>query len=58
MKIPNRREHQQIAHSHSSYINFKDFMNLYRKYTTKLYSFLVLDTTLTPDNPLHFRRMF
>ena len=58
MKIPNRRELQQIAHSHSSDINFKDFMNFYRKYTTKPYSFLVLDTTLTLDNPLHFRKIF
>ena len=33
-------------------------MNFYRKYTTKPYSFLVLDTTLTLDNPLHFRKIF
>ena len=39
MKIPNKRELQQIAFNHSSNIDFKDSMNLYRKCTAKLYSF-------------------
>ena len=30
-KIPNRRELQQIAINHSSDINTKDFVNIYRK---------------------------
>ena len=30
-------------------------MNLYKKCNTKLYSFLVNDTTLVSDNPLRFR---
>ena len=30
MKIPNKRELQQIALNHSSDINFKDFMNIYK----------------------------
>ena len=29
--IPNKRELQQIAFNHSSDIDFKDFMNLYKK---------------------------
>ena len=29
MKIPNKRELQQIASNHSSDIDFKDFMNVY-----------------------------
>ena len=29
---------------------------LYEKCTTKPYSFLVIDTTLASDNPLHFRK--
>ena len=33
MKIPNKREFQQIALNHSSDIDFKDFMNIYKKYT-------------------------
>ena len=56
MKIPNKRELQQIALNHSSDIDFKDFMNIYKKSTKKLYSFLVNDTTLPSNNPLRFRK--
>ena len=31
MKIPIKRELQQIAFNHSSDIDFRDFMNLYKK---------------------------
>ena len=31
MKIPNKRELQKIARSHSSDIDFKDFINIYKK---------------------------
>ena len=55
-KIPNKREIQQIAINHSSDINTKDFVNIYRKYTAEPYSFLVNDTTLASDNPLRFRK--
>ena len=56
MKIPNKRELQQIALNHSSDIDFKDFMNIYKKCTAKSYSFLVNDTTLPSDDPLRFRK--
>ena len=56
MKIPNKGELQQIASNHSSDIDFKDFMKLYKDYTEKPYSFLVNNTTLSSDNPLRFRR--
>ena len=56
MKIPNKRELQQIALNHSSDIDFKNFMKIYKKYTVKPYSFLVDDTTLPSDNPLRFRK--
>ena len=56
IKIPNKRELQQIALNHSSDIGFKDFMNIYRKCTKEPYSFLVNDTTLPSDNPLSFRK--
>ena len=46
MKFPNKRELQQIAINHSSDINTKDFIEIYRKHTDKPYSFLVIDTTL------------
>ena len=56
MKIPNKRELQQTALSHSSDIDFKDFMKIYKKYTKEPYSFLVNDTTLPSDDPLRFRK--
>ena len=56
MKIPNKRELQQIAFNHLSDIDFKDFLNLYKKCTEKPYSFLVFDATLTSDNPSRFRK--
>ena len=56
MKIPNKRELQQIASNHLSDIDFKDFMKLYKDYTKEPYSFLVNDTTLSSDNPLRFRK--
>ena len=39
MKISNKRELQQITLNHSSDIDFKDFMKIYRKCTTEPYSF-------------------
>ena len=56
MKIPNKRELQQIVLNHSSDIDFKDFMNIYKKSTKEPYSFLVNDTTLPSDDPLRFRK--
>ena len=56
MKIPNNRELQQIAINHSSDINIKDFIKIYRKGSDKPYSFLVIDTTLPSNNLLRFRK--
>ena len=56
MNIPNKRELQQIALNHSSDIDFKDFMKIYKKYAKEPYSFLVNDTTLPSDDPLRFRK--
>ena len=55
MKIPNKRDFQ-IAFNHSSDIDFKDFMNLYKKCTAKPYSFLVSDATLASDNLSRLRK--
>ena len=56
MKIPIKRERQQIALNHSFNIDFKDFMNIYKKCTKEPYPFLVNDTTLPSDDPLRFRK--
>ena len=52
MKIPNKREIQQIASNHLS--DSKDFMKPYKDYTKESCSFFVKDTTLPSDNPLRF----
>ena len=57
MKILNKRELQQIALNHSSDIDFKDFIRVYKNCTDKAYSFLVNDTTLSSENPLRFRKI-
>ena len=53
MKIPKKRELQQITLNHLSDINFKDFI---KKCTAEPYSFLVNDTTLPSDDPLRLRK--
>ena len=39
MKIPNKGELQQITLNHSSDIDFKDFVRIYKKCTAELYYF-------------------
>ena len=56
MKIPNKRELQQIVINHSSDVDLKDFMKIYKKCPAEPYSFLVNDTILPLDNPLRFRK--
>ena len=52
MKIPTKQELQQISINNPSDIDFKDFMHLYKNILKNL--FLVIDTTLTSNNPLYF----
>ena len=56
IKIPNKGELQQIAFNYSSDIDFQDFMNFYKKCTTKPYSFLVIDSILGSDNSSPFKK--
>ena len=51
MKINNERKLQNIAINHSAYIDFKDFMKIYRECTKEPYSFLTIDNTLPSNNP-------
>ena len=39
LKIPNKRELQQIALNHSFDIDFKDFVKIYKECTSEPYSF-------------------
>ena len=56
MQTSNKQELQQIVFNRSSDIDFKDFINLYKKCTAKPYSFLVIDATLPSDNPSSFKK--
>ena len=56
MNISNKKELQQLASNHSSEIDFRNFVNLYKDYTKKPYLFIVNDKTLSSDNPLRFRK--
>ena len=56
VKTSDRRQLQQIVFNHSSDIDIKVFMNLYKKFTAKPYSFLVIDATFASDNLLRFNR--
>ena len=56
MKIPNKQEFQQIAFNHSSDIDFKDFLNLYKNVLQKLHSFFVIDANLASYDPLRLRK--
>ena len=56
IKIPNKRELQQITRNHSSDFNFKDFTKIYKKCTVEPYSFFVNDVTLASDNLLRLKK--
>ena len=55
MKIWSEQELQKIAFNHSWDVDFKTFMNLYKKCAEKLHSFFVTDATLASDNSSRFR---
>ena len=47
MKIHNERKLQQIAINYLANTDYRDFMKIYRKCTSKPYSFLATDSTLS-----------
>ena len=56
MKVPEKWEFQQITFNNSSDIDFRGFMNLYKKRTAKPYSSLGIETTIASDNPSCFKK--
>ena len=56
MKINNKKEFKKIAINHSSGIDHKNFMKIYRECTKEPYSFLTVDTTLPASDTLRFRK--
>ena len=55
MKISKRKELQNIAINYSANINYNDFVRISRECTSKPYSLLTIDTTLSASDPLRFR---
>ena len=56
MKINDRKELKNIGINHSTDIDYKDFVKIYRECTTKPYPFLTINTTLAASDPLKFRK--
>ena len=56
MKIPNKREFQQIESNNLSDNEFKDFMKLFTDYAEEPFSFLVKYISLASDNLLRFMK--
>ena len=48
--------YESSKETRTSTFEFKEFINLYKKSTSKPYSFLVIDATLASDNLLRFRK--
>ena len=57
ISIPNKQEFQQVRLNHLSDIDFKDFMNFYKKYTAKPYFHSVTDANLAWDNLVSFKKI-
>ena len=55
--IPSKKELRSIADTHSTRLDFKDFMQLYKEIVNEKYSFMLIDT-VTTELPLHLRKNF
>ena len=55
-ELNNKRELQNIAINHSSDIDYKDFVKIYKNCTREPYNFLTIDTTLPVDK--RFKKNF
>ena len=58
MKIQSKKELQNIAQENSGDIDFKDFLKIYKDYTSEHYSCMIIDTTVPSGHPMRFRKNF
>ena len=56
LKISNKKELQNITTIHSTDINYKDFIKIYRDCTKEPFNFLTIDPTLPASDPLRFKK--
>ena len=57
MKIHNKKELKQTGINHSTDIDCRNFLKIYRNNTNEPF-FFTIDTTLHADNPMRFRNNF
>ena len=57
-KINSKKELRNIANDNSADLEYKDFLKLYRHFTSKPYSFMIIDETLPSNNPNKYRDNF
>ena len=58
MKIQSRKESQNIKQENSGDIDFKDFLKIYKFYTSEPYSCIIINTTAPSGHPMRFRKNF
>ena len=58
MKIQSKIELQNTAQENSGDIDFKDFFKIYKDYTSKPYSCMIINTTVPSGHPMRFRKKF
>ena len=58
MKIRSKKELQNIAQENLGDIDFKDFLKIYKDYTSELYSCMIIDTTVPSGNAMRFKKNF
>ena len=58
LKIQSKKELQNIAQENSGDIDFKDFLKIYKDYTSEPYSCMIIDTTVPSGHPMRFRKNF
>ena len=56
LKINNKKKLRNIAHTHSTNIDYQDFIKAYRECTKQAYSLLTIDITTPDSDPLRFRK--
>ena len=58
MKIQSKKELQNIAQENSGDIYFKNFLKIYKDYTSEPYSCMIINTTVPTGHPMRFRKNF
>ena len=54
MKIQSKKELQNIVQENSGNIDFKDFLKIYKDYTSEPYSFMIIDATVPSSDSMRF----